>query len=184
MIFPRLFVLLFLVGSLNAAAQSGGNYQTARDGRIFKVFQFPQDQMPRIDGDPRDWSIVPNTYKYGTGELNDTEDGMGTAIDSADLNVEVIIGWVKGLNRIYFLYKAYDDYWDFGRFNPNGYLNDIFEIVLDGDLSGGPFISNPRYKKDELKWDGKNSAYLQNHFSFSGYHAQNYHIYTPPVNNA
>ncbi|MBK8504109.1 MAG: PKD domain-containing protein [Saprospiraceae bacterium] len=140
--------------------------------------------MPSIDGNPDDWSIVPNSYRYGTGELNDTEDGMGAMIDPADLNVEVTIGWVKGLNRIYFLYKAYDDYWDFGRFNPNGYLNDIFEIVVDGDLSGGPFISNPRYKKDELKWDGKSKAYLENHFSFSGYHAQNYHIYTPPVNNA
>ena len=23
------------------------------------------------------------------------------------------MGWVKGLNRLYFLYEAYDNYWDF-----------------------------------------------------------------------
>src|ERR1035438_5790118 len=29
----------------------------------FKVFQFPQDKIPRIDGDPGDWAIVPDTYR-------------------------------------------------------------------------------------------------------------------------
>ena len=47
---------------------------------------------------------------------------------------------VKGMNRLYFLYEAYDDFWDFGRVEEsmkNGYQNDIFEIALDADLSGG-----------------------------------------------
>ncbi len=140
--------------------------------------------MPRIDGQTDDWQGVPTDYTYGTDQLNDTEDGMGTDIDAKDLDVQVTLGWVKGLNRIYFLYRAYDDYWDFGRFNPKGYLNDIFEIVVDGDLSGGPFIFNPLYDKDALKWDSKTEAYLENHFTFSGVHAQNYHIYTPPINDA
>ncbi|NND05505.1 MAG: PKD domain-containing protein [Saprospiraceae bacterium] len=140
--------------------------------------------MPRIDGQVDDWSTVPTSYTYGTDELNDTEDGMGTDINPNDLDVEVTLGWVKGLNRIYFKYKAFDDYWDFGRFNNKGYQNDIFEIVVDGDLSGGPFIFNPMYDKEEMKWASTTPSYLENHFSFSGVHAQNYHIYTPPVNNA
>ena len=157
---------------------------TARDGRVFKVFQFPKSKMPHIDGKSNDWRMVPSSFVYGTDELNDTEDGLGQDIDPEDLDVRVTIGWVKGLDRIYFLYEAKDDFWDFGRFNPDGYLNDIFELVVDGDLSGGPFIFNPIYDKKDLPWNGKNDAYLENHFQFSGVHAQNYHIYTPPVNNA
>lgn len=170
------------VGSI--LAQSNPSRLTAREGRVFQIFQFPNNQMPRIDGNTDDWSMVPATYTYGTNELNDTEDGMGTNIDPKDLDVEVTLGWVKGLNRIYFKYKAFDDYWDFGRFSNKGYQNDIFEIVVDGDLSGGPFIFNPMYKKEEMKWASNSPAYLENHFSFSGVHAQNYHIYTPPVNDA
>ncbi|MCE5252004.1 PKD domain-containing protein [bacterium] len=129
--------------------------------------------MPRIDGKTDDWAIVPPEYTYGTGMLNDTEDGHGTDIDRKDLDVRVTVGWVKGMNRLYFLYEAYDDFWDFERFNPNGYSNDIFEIAVDGDLSGGPFITNAQF-----------SDKIENHFAFSGVHAQNYHIYTPPQNNA
>jgi hypothetical protein len=177
--------LLNLVGlSFNANAQEYPLPQIARAGELFRVFQFPRDQMPRIDGQTGDWQMVPESYTYGTDLLKDTEDGQGTNIDPQDLDVRVTVGWVKGLNRLYILYEAYDDYWDFGRFNPKGYLNDIFEVVVDGDLSGGPFIFNPIYPPEELRWDGKNPAYLENHFTFSGVHAQNYHIYTPPVNNA
>lgn len=181
----RVLALIFFlsIGS-NGRVEAQATYQTAREGKVFKAFQFPRDQMPRIDGDTTDWSGVPTAYRYGTEQLKDTEDGLGDDIDPQDLDVEVTIAWVQGLNRLYFLYKAYDDFWDFGRFNPKGYLNDIFELVVDGDLSGGPFIFNPMYNKEEMGWDSKTPAYLENHFNFSGVHAQNYHIYTPPVNNA
>ncbi|MEQ8879054.1 MAG: PKD domain containing protein [Cyclobacteriaceae bacterium] len=164
--------------------QSARTYNTARSGEVFQIFQFPRNQMPRIDGDKSDWEIVPENYTYGTDLLNDTEDGMGTDIDPKDLDVKVTIGWVKGLNRIYFLYEAYDDFWDFERFNPKGYLNDIFEIVVDGDLSGGPLIKNPLYGSAQASEQSQTASTLENHFNFSGVHAQNYHIYTPPVNNA
>lgn len=178
-----LFVGVFLF-NLSSVGQVDMKLNTARNGRIFKVFQFPKSQIPHIDGRHDDWNIVPQDFVYGTVELSDTEDGLGSDIDPKDLDVKVTIGWVKGLNRIYFLYQASDDFWDFGRFNPQGYLNDIFELVVDGDLSGGPFIFNPIYDREELPWNGKNKAYLENHMQFSGVHAQNYHIYTPPVNDA
>ena len=31
----------------------------APPAQIFKVFQFPADKIPRIDGDPSDWAMVP-----------------------------------------------------------------------------------------------------------------------------
>ncbi|HEV7349464.1 PKD domain-containing protein [Telluribacter sp.] len=180
-----LFFLGYLLFNISMAnGQSTPTYKTARNGKVFQIFQFPRNQMPRIDGDKSDWAIVPEKYTYGTDQLSDTEDGMGSDIDPKDLDVKVTIGWVKGLNRIYFMYEAYDDFWDFERFNPEGYLNDIFELVVDGDLSGGPFIQNPLYDPEQIKWQPQTASYIENHFNFSGVHAQNYHIYTPPVNNA
>ncbi|WP_375582661.1 PKD domain-containing protein [Cyclobacterium xiamenense] len=152
---------------------------TARDGRVFQIYQFTPETMPHIDGKNSDWDRVPAAYRCGTAELNDTEDGHGTDIDTNDIDVQVTLGWVKGLNRLYVLYEAYDDFWDFERFNPEGYLNDIFELVVDGDLSGGPFIYNPLVP-EARKW-GASAAHVRNHLAFSGYHAQNYHIFTPPV---
>lgn len=148
-------------------------HNLARPDREFKIFQFPRDRIPRIDGKSSDWDMVPKSYAYGSEELSEVVEGYGKNFDRRDLDIRVRVGWVKGLNRLYFLYEATDDFWDFGRFNPNGYLNDIFEIAVDGDLSGGPFINNPRSKDP-----------IANHFSFKGVHAQNYHIYTPPVDNA
>lgn len=45
----------------------------ARPGKTFKVFQFPHDKIPRIDGNPDDWAIVPDSYAIGMDELVNTE---------------------------------------------------------------------------------------------------------------
>ena len=142
-------------------------FALSRPGVEFKIFQFPHNMIPRIDGQTEDWEVVPDEYVYDTYQLNDTEDGNGTNYDPKDLDVKVRVGWVKGMNRLYFLYEAYDDFWDCER--PDLH-NDIFEIAVDADLSGGPFIINEQL-------DG-----LDGHFKFKGVHAQNYHIFTPPIN--
>ncbi len=179
---------MFVAGAVSFCCLSGKAdedvvFENPHPNVSFEVFQFPKDAMPRIDGSKDDWAFVPDCYTYGTSLLNDTEDGHGTEIDESDIDVKVTVGWVKGMNRLYFLYEAHDDFWDFGRFNPNGYLNDIFEIVVDGDLSGGPFIYNPQLFPESNR-DRSSPEFLDNHFRFSGVHAQNYHFYTPPVNNA
>ena len=139
-----------------------------RPGVEYKIYQFPADRIPRIDGDGSDWSIVPADYAIRMDQLRETVHGKGDQFDLKDLDVSVKVGWVKGLNRLYFLYEATDDYWDFQRADRH---NDIFELVVDGDLSGGPLIStmHPHAGID------KNEAF----FSFHGVHAQNYHIFTP-----
>ncbi|HEX3966497.1 MAG TPA: PKD domain containing protein, partial [Edaphobacter sp.] len=135
--------------------------------QIFKVFQFPADKIPRIDGDPSDWNIVPESYSISLDQMHDDEH-KHAAPDSKDLDVHVKVGWVKGLNRLYFLYEAYDNFWDFA--DP-GLHNDTFEIVVDGDRSGGPLIPQFRNNADQDEYDA--------HFSMHGVHAQNYHIFTP-----
>jgi hypothetical protein len=133
----------------------------------FKVFQFPADMIPRIDGKDDDWAMVPDSYAITLADMHDDEHKHAQP-DPKDLDIKVKVGWVKGLNRLYFLYEAYDNYWDFA--DP-GLHNDTFELVVDGDRSGGPLIPRFRNNTDQDPWDA--------HFSMDGVQAQNYHIMTP-----
>src|SRR5437762_10097351 len=139
-----------------------------RPGIEYKIFQFPADKIPRIDGDPSDWSIVPETSSIGVHQIKETSKGRVFSYDKRDVDVKVKVGWVKGLNRLYFLYEAYDNYWDFDEHSRH---NDIFEVVVDGDLSGGPLVTS-RHPNTKL-------AGVDAFFQFQGVHAQNYHIFTP-----
>jgi hypothetical protein len=139
-----------------------------RTNEVFKVFQFPADQIPRIDGDTNDWNLVPESYVIGSDQLVD-DNGLHRWTDPSTPKIRLRVGWVKGLNRLYFLYEADDDYWDFA--DP-GLHNDTFELVVDGDLSGGPLIEKFSPAKPFLgQWE--------TYFTLQGTHAQNYHIFTP-----
>ena len=152
----------------------------------FKVFQFPPNMIPRIDGNDDDWAMVPDSYAIGMDQLVDTEAPAGTVTprDPKKLDVKVKVGWVKGLNRLYFLYEANKDYWDF---SAPGLHNDIFEVVVDGDLSGGPLIDQyhsdvwkPEAVGEMSKLDPRISS-SDAYFAQQGAHAQNYHIFTPAL---
>ena len=93
---------LLRVASLLLAAVSLAQ-ALERPGVEFKIFQFPSDQIPRIDGNQDDWAIVPKDYIIGMDQLADTVGGHGTNHDRADLDVQVRVGWVKGLNQLYFI---------------------------------------------------------------------------------
>src|SRR5436190_24374307 len=60
-----------------------------RPGIEYKIFQFPADKIPRIDGDPADWSIVPETYSIGMDQLKETTKGRDFNYDKKDLDVKV-----------------------------------------------------------------------------------------------
>ncbi len=148
----------------------------------FKVFQFPTDQIPRIDGDSADWSIVPETYAIGLDQFVD-DSRRDRKPDPANLDVKLRIGWVKGLNRLYVLYEATDNYWDFA--DP-GLRNDTLELIVDGDASGGPLIppgANARFNAERVgapaaTRDARISP-AEAFWAIQGTHAQNYHIMTP-----
>jgi hypothetical protein len=159
----RLIVTLFAICFIPARAQPPAPPPLP----IFKVFQFPADKIPRIDGDPADWAIVPDSYAITLADMHDDEHKHAVP-DPKDLDIKVKVGWVKGLNRLYFLYQAYDNYWDFA--DP-GLHNDTFEVIVDGDRSGGPLVPRFRNNMDQSESDA--------HFSMHGVQAQNYHIMTP-----
>jgi len=128
--------------------------------------------IPNIDGKTDDWELIPEDYSIGIDQLfDDRDDSIRHLVaDPKNLDVQVKVGWVKGMNRLYFLYQASDDYWDFSL--PDLH-NDIFEVVVDGDQSGGPFIESFHPNKDIDPMDAFHS--------YHGVHAQNYHIFTPGV---
>jgi hypothetical protein len=134
----------------------------------YKVFQFQDDQVPSIDGSTNDWNCVPDSYALTEHDMKEDE-GKHNAPDASTLAMKVKVGWNEKTQHLYFLYEATDNYW---RFLENSLNTDIFEVVVDGDCSGGPFIDrfHPTAPKDV--W--------QAWFNFHGCHAQNYHIFTPP----
>jgi hypothetical protein len=153
---------------LLAALQDDFKAATAPTLPELKVFQFPSDMIPRIDGKDDDWAIVPDSYAITLADMHDEGAHHYAKPDPKNLDVKVKVGWVKGLNRLYFLYEAYDNYWDFA--DP-GLHGDIFELIVDGDRSGGPLIPRFRNNTDQDPWDA--------HYSMHGVQAQNYHIFTP-----
>jgi hypothetical protein len=132
-------------------------------GVTYRVFQFPDGQVPKIDGDPSDWKIVPKGYVIDGSHLEDTVMGNGPNMRAEDLAVEVTVGWSPKTNRLYFLYLMYDDMHNF-----NFERGDIFEVVVDADHSGGRYHSFDDV--DEPAEERLKSTTTQN-----------YHVFTPPA---
>jgi hypothetical protein len=176
---PRWTWIALALGAALAASRAGA---FDRPATTFKVFQFPADRIPRVDGQTDDWAMVPEDYVIGMKEFVD-DTGRHPRPDPKTLDVRLRVGWVKGLNRLYFLYEAYDDYWDFAL---PGLHNDTLELVVDGDASGGPLIdqSNPKFWTPaevgvaRAAPDSRLSD-AEAHWAIQGVHAQNYHIFTP-----
>jgi hypothetical protein len=76
-------LLFFSIFALSVCALA-----LARPGVEYKIFQFPADKIPRIDGDPSDWSVVPETYSIGMDQLKETAKGRGFNYDKKDLDVK------------------------------------------------------------------------------------------------
>lgn len=171
--FRLLLPLLALTPALTALEKPDTTY---------RVFQFPADKIPRIDGDITDWALVPDSYAIGQDQLVNDASPPPAAGDKT-LAVRVKVGWVKGLNRLYFLYEAEDEFWDFAH---PGLRQDTFEVMVDGDASGGPFVGKdqPRFWTPELVGQPAAAAdprisSAESKWAAHGVHAQNYHIFTP-----
>ena len=109
---PNLRLLFFV------AIISGMLYPvTAQPDDQFKIFQFPADRIPRIDGDPKDWIIVPEDYSIGTEYLSDDE-----RIHTNDLSRACALAW--------FMKK--DFFWSIGGMNEkyDGYGNEDCDTYI------------------------------------------------------
>jgi len=175
---PRCLAVLVLLSGLAGSPLAGFD----RPEVTFQVFQFPANMIPRIDGDAADWAMVPESYVVGTDQLVDDNKRYPTP-DPKNLDVRIKVGWVKGLNRLYFLYEAYDDCWDFAQ---PGLHNDTFELIVDGDASGGPLLGRGKpefWSPDEVGGPAavtdERISVPESNWASQGVTAQNYHIFTP-----
>lgn len=175
--------LVLILSSLSSVIPS--LHALEKPGTTYQIFQFPTDKIPRIDGNTDDWAMVPESYVVGTDQLHN-DVNRPNAERGKTLDVRVKVGWVKGLNRLYFLYEATDDYWDFSR--PDLH-NDTFELVVDGDASGGPLLDKdekrfwtPAQVGESTAYDDERISANEAHWVSHGVQAQNYHIFTPALN--
>ena len=176
---------ILLAAAALAAAGSRPALAFDRPDVTFKVFQFPADQIPRVDGYAGDWAMVPESYVVDGTQLVDVEEPQ-VAPNPKDCVVRIKVGWVKGLNRLYFLYEATKPKWDFAS---SGLRADTFELVVDGDASGGPLIDKghaefwtPEHVGATRAVPDSRISVAEAHWAIHGVQAQNYHIFTPAEN--
>jgi hypothetical protein len=154
------------------------------ENQVYKIFQFPDDHIPAMDGDLSDWDIVPDEYFFDYTYYAEMHRD-NSAIDTTDHHVKrVAVGWNDAQNRLYFMSEVYDDVYRFEK--PQAHLDsldtphsrmtgafvhgsDIWEILVDGDHGGEKIVGFDRENPpNELR---HRSAYVQN-----------YHFYMPPLN--
>ena len=130
--------------------------------RVYNCFQFPDNRLPTIDGDLTDWEIVGEEYAQDTYQLIEYNRDIGRGYDLRNMDVRVRTGYSVSANRIYVAVEYHDDFHNFDRVvKPRAKLgnDDIFELVVDADNSGGDFIGSLNVPR------------------LMSTHAQNYHIY-------
>jgi len=131
--------------------------------RPYAAVRFTPASAPKIDGDLADWSGVSRRYWIGADQMF-----LDRARQSDD-DLEVCVGYCAETGQVYFAVRATDDHLKADRqhTDPERYYpfhDDIFEIAIDGDTSGGDYI---RFKQKTR--DGNRRL--------CGCHAQNYHVY-------
>ena len=155
------------------------------ENTTFKAFQFAAGHEPQMDGDDADWSMVPAEYFHNYTLYDEKHRGVADA-DTNDFHIRrAAVGWSKATNRLYFIAELYDDVWRFHKDHPDSldthhsrmtgahvHGADIWEIVIDADHAGDKVIGFA---------DGSEAPHVE--LRHRSAHTQNYHLYTPPLNN-
>lgn len=111
-------------------------------GEVFFAVQFPDDGVPTIDGDPRDWDIVPETpYHIRDDRMQGSDPDIGLrdpgTTDPSNFSMNSVIGWNESSNRIYFLVEVFDNIHNVDRDDVSRFWeDDDLEINLNGDNTG------------------------------------------------
>ena len=82
------------------------------EGVTYFAVQFPDENVPVIDGNLDDWAPIPEAYRITTEMLYEQLAGMGaagTGVDLSDLAVECMVGWNETTNKVYVAVQRYDN---------------------------------------------------------------------------
>ena len=117
----------------------------------YKAFQFPDGLEPEVDGEFEDWSIVGRSYRITSADLHDLVGGSQP--DDEDFYAELIVGWSKAQNRLYFAAQVRDDIHQIDRSAGTAatqiFLDDALQLFIDADHSGGQFANFSELSPEE-----------------------------------
>ena len=80
-------------------------------GELLFAVQFPDENIPVIDGNHADWAAVPQIpYEVGNDKYSDSVYSKARGeIDVSDLSVRQIVGWNDNTNLLYFMAEVFDN---------------------------------------------------------------------------
>ena len=125
-------------------------------GVVFVAAQFPDANVPVIDGNLIEWDVIPDPYWINHEQLTETVRGVGTAWDATDLALRAIVGWNPTTNKLYIMEDRFDDaIWVVTGWEP-------MEQVFDADHTGGMFNVWPDVEDQDQK-DRLHGSQAQNY---------------------
>jgi hypothetical protein len=126
-------------------------------GVVYPAVQFPNGNVPTIDGDISDWDVITEAYWITHEQLTETVTGLGTSWDATDLAVRVILGWNATTNKFYIMEDRFDDaIWVITDW-------DSMEFQFDADHSGGRFGMFNELTDSQEEADRLHGAQAQNY---------------------
>lgn len=120
------------------------------EGVTFLAFQWPEGYEPVIDGDLREWDVVPEKYIQRTRDFREI---LYDLIDLYDFDIKrSIVSYSGPQNRLYFASEVFDDVHQIDRDRIQDLTtDDAFEIMIDADHSGGQYSAFLVFAEEEWK---------------------------------
>jgi hypothetical protein len=157
---------------------AGASWAHLPVGTTFLAVQFPDANVPTIDGNLTEWDVIPEVYWIDHTQLTETVIGVGTAWDATDLSLRAIVGYNATINRLLIMEDRFDDQilvrtgWE------------PMEMVFDADHTGGMFnvwgdIEDQETKERLHGAQAQNYGFNQGGPGLNAWHKAQWH-YSPP----
>lgn len=132
-----------LVSALLAAVISLPALAHFPPGELLFAVQFPDENIPVIDGNHADWAAVPQIpYEVGNDKYSDSVYSKARGeIDVSDLSVRQIVGWNDNTNLLYFMAEVFDNVHTRDAEEPNAWWSDdaweVYVSPTHPEVEGG-----------------------------------------------
>jgi len=97
-----------------------------------------------VDGNLAEWDNVPSVFWVTHDDLVESITGTQGDPDAGNLAERIIVGWSPETNFLYIMEERFDNLW----FGEEEGTNDLLELVIDADHSGGGFYGGDLEERD------------------------------------
>lgn len=122
-----------LISALLIAVLAAPSWSHFPAGEFLFAVQFPDANVPTVDGNHADWAAVPQVpYEVGNDKYSDSVyDKARGEIDVSDLSVRQIVGWNDNNNLMYFMAEVFDNVHSRDAETPEAWwADDAWEIYI------------------------------------------------------